>query len=448
LESDWPELKVADLQRKGWLLVEDGNHGEYRPRPNEFGTGETAFIRAADMEGGRVLFESAQRINETARERISKGIGAPGDVLISHKGTVGKVARVPEEAPPFVCSPQTTFWRVLDPRRVDRRYLYCLLRSNGFRRQLDSRKGETDMADYVSLTAQRELKISVPPIEVQRGIGNVLGALDDKIEQNRRMNRTLEAMAKAIFKSWFVDFDPVVAKADGRTPYGMDNETAALFPKGFQDAAIGLIPQGWTIAPIGELLNVFGGSTPSTNEPSYWVGGTIPWATPKDLAGLSDPVLTRTARQITEVGLTQISSGLLPSGTVLMSSRAPIGYIAISETPVSINQGFIGMVCDGTLSNHYVVQWLKENMDTILGRSNGTTFLEISKANFRPIPALKPSEQVLQRFAELAGGLHLLRVKNIRQSDSLRILRDTLLPKFLSGEIRLADAEQAVGEVV
>src|ERR1039457_5836339 len=132
MASDWPMATVSELQRDGILLVEDGNHGENRPRPDEFVDHGVAFIRAADMDAGRVLFESASKINGQARQRITKGIGAPGDVLLSHKGTVGKVALAPEDAPPFVCSPQTTFWRTRDLSRLDRRFLYAFLRSREF----------------------------------------------------------------------------------------------------------------------------------------------------------------------------------------------------------------------------------------------------------------------------------------------------------------------------
>jgi len=209
MAAEWGTKTVSELQREGALLVEDGNHGEYRPRPDEFVDAGIAFIRAADMDAGRVLFNSASKINDRARQRITKGIGAPGDVLLSHKGTVGKVALVPEDAPPFVCSPQTTFWRTLDNVRLDRRYLYAFLRSPEFRDQLGTRSGETDMAPYVSLTSQRGLSVMLPPLPEQRAIAHILGTLDDKIELNRRMSETLEAMARALFKSWFIDFDPV-----------------------------------------------------------------------------------------------------------------------------------------------------------------------------------------------------------------------------------------------
>lgn len=112
--ADWPKYTVEELERQGVLRVEDGNHGEYRPRPSEFGIGSTAFIRAADMAGGQVLFASADHISDEAVARIRKGIGRGGDILFSHKGTVGKLARVQHDAPAFVCSPQTTFWRTLD----------------------------------------------------------------------------------------------------------------------------------------------------------------------------------------------------------------------------------------------------------------------------------------------------------------------------------------------
>ncbi len=211
--NEWRSATVSELHREGVLLVEDGNHGEYRPRRDEFVETGVAFICAADMDVGRVLFESASKINAKARERITKGIGAPGDVLLSHKDTVGKVAFVPNDAPPFVCSPQTTFWRTLEEERLDRRYLYAYLRSPDFQAQLRTRSGENDMAPYVSVTSQRGFSIKLPPIAEQRAIAHILGTLDDKIELNRRMNETLEAMAWALFKSWFVDFDPAVVNA-------------------------------------------------------------------------------------------------------------------------------------------------------------------------------------------------------------------------------------------
>jgi len=236
--TEWPSLTVAELQRAGVLLVEDGNHGEYRPRRNEFVDNGTAFIRAADLSDGEVQFVGAGRIDDVARTRIRKGIGQPGDVLFSHKGTVGKLARVPADAPPFICSPQTTFWRVLDESRLRRDYLYAYMRSRTFIEQWWARKGETDMADYVSLTAQRELRVVVPPAAVQQRIGWPVATLDDLIANNRRQVAVLEDMARVIYREWFVHF---------RYP---GHENATLI-----DSPLGPIPIGWTARPFAEAAS-------------------------------------------------------------------------------------------------------------------------------------------------------------------------------------------------
>lgn len=447
MQSETPRPTVADLQAEGVLLVEDGNHGEYRPRPDEFVSDGVAFIRAADMDGGRVLFEQAERINEAARARIRKGIGCPGDVLLSHKGTVGKVSLAPHDAPPFVCSPQTTFWRTLNANRLDRRYLYAYLRSPDFRAQLASRKGETDMADYVSLTAQRQLRVALPDITVQRGIGATVGALDARIDLLRQTNATLESIAQALFKSWFVDFDPVRAKAEGREPEGMDSATAALFPAAFDESELGPIPRGWTVQPIGDLVEAVGGSTPDTKNEAFWEPAVHHWTSPKDLSGATAPVLLDTERKVSDAGLAKISSGLLPAGTLLMSSRAPIGYLSLSQVPVAINQGYIAMPPGSRLPPAYLYFWCKLNMDAVKGRANGSTFMEISKKAFRPIPALLPSTQVLNNFHELAAAVFSRVTANERQARALAELRDTLLPRLISGKLRLPKAQERV-EVV
>ena len=147
----------------------------------------------------------------------------------------------------------------MDHSKIHPRYLYSWLCGREFWLQASGVKSQTDMADYVSLSDQRRFLISLPSIDEQKGIGDLFGALDDKIELNRRMNRTLEAMAQAIFKSWFVDFDPIVAKADGRKPYGMDDETAALFSGGFQESKLGPIPKGWNPSTVGHIARYING---------------------------------------------------------------------------------------------------------------------------------------------------------------------------------------------
>jgi type I restriction enzyme S subunit len=214
------------------------------------------------------------------------------------------------------------------------------------------------------------------------------------------MNETLEATARALFESWFVDFDPVRAKAAGREPC-LPKYLSDVFPDSFDDSELGEIPKGWEVKSVGDLADVVGGTTPSTKQPEYWDGGTHAWATPKDLSGLSVPVLLETERRITDAGLSQIGSGLLPMGTVLLSSRAPIGYLAIAEIPVAINQGFIAMTPKAGISNLFLLLWARVAHKEIVSRANGSTFLEISKSNFRSHQASPDGGLNVCRIAEI-----------------------------------------------
>jgi len=261
-------------------------------------------------------------------ETLAQGPG----VILGRKGAYRGVQFSRE--PFFVID---TAYYVVPKTKLDMRWLYYAIQHH--------KLGEVDDGSPIPSTTRAAvymLDLDVPPDSEQRAIAHILGTLDDKIELNRRMSETLEAMARAHFKSWFVDFDPVRAKAEGRDP-GLPQPLADLFPARLVDSELGEIPEGWEVKSIGDLAEVVGGSTPKTDRAEYWEGGTHHWVTPKDLSGLAMPVLLDTERKITDAGLAQIGSGLLPNGTVLLSSRAPIGYLAIAEVPVAVNQGFVAM---------------------------------------------------------------------------------------------------------
>ena len=258
------------------------------------------------------------------------------------------------------------------------------------------------------------------------------------------MNATLEAMARALFRSWFVDFDPVRAKMEGRDT-GLPKDIADLFPDRLVESELGEIPEDWEVSEIGAEVDAAGGATPSTKEPAYWNGGQHHWATPKDLSKLSSPALLGTDRKITDAGVQKIGSGLLPAGTVLLSSRAPIGYLAIAEVPTAVNQGFIAMICRKRLPALYVLSWCYENLEHIKDISGGSTFAEISKKAFRPLPVVVPPKRVLEVYDEASRSLYDRVVSNGRESALLVSLRDALLPKLVSGELRVNAIEPACG---
>jgi type I restriction enzyme S subunit len=332
-----------------------------------------------------------------------------------------------------VCS--TDIWVVRASHGVDQSYLFYLMASEEFIVKASEGSTGTRMprADwsYLSIYA-----IPLPPLPEQRRIAKILGDLDDKIELNRKMNETLEQLARALFKSWFIDFDPVRAKMEGRIPQGMDAETAALFPSRLVESELGLVPEGWEVKALGDVVECIGGGTPNTKEGLYWNGGTINWATPKDLSSLQAPLLTATERSITDAGLARVASGLLPARTLLMSSRAPVGYLAISTIPVAINQGFIAMPESTVMPSLYMLHWCNANMTEIQGRASGTTFAELSKSNFRQMRLLLPSGQLLKNFSRMVSDYYNQIETNIHQSRTLASLRDTLLPQLMRGEGR------------
>ena len=304
-------------------------------------------------------------------------------------------------------------------------------------RLLQSATGST----FPNVSAAQLAGVQYPTLEPENELAasRLLGALDDKIELNYRMNETLEAMARAIFKDWFVDFGPTCAKIEGRPPY-LAPDVWALFPDRMDEEGK---PQGWETSRIGREVEVVGGSTPSTAEPRFW-GGDIAWATPKDLSSLSAPVLLETERKITEAGVAQISSGLLPIDTVMLSSRAPIGYVAVAQVPTAINQGFIAMKCQRRVSSVHAWLWTLANLDAIHQKANGSTFQEISKSNFRPIPITIASDPVLGGFERVTRPLLDRIIANEKETRTLAATRDLLLPKLMSGEIRVGEAEKVV----
>lgn len=355
-----------------------------------------------------------------------------GDVILTSEAPLGEPAYVESDVD-WVLG-QRLFGLRTNPERILGRYLYYALQTEPLRDDILSR-ATGSVAQGIRQSELRKARLILPPLKEQEVVSNILGTLDDKIELNRRMASTLEEVARAIFKSWFIDFDPVRAKSEGR-PNNLPPEIDALFPDSFEDSGLGIIPDGWRIGSVSELADIGGGSTPSTKSPEFW-DGEHAWATPKDLSKLSHPVLLQTERRITDAGLRSISSGLYPAGTVLMSSRAPIGYLAISELPVAVNQGFIALRPKMENGSIFLLKWLETHMDEIHGRSNGSTFMEISKSAFRAIDTVLPPSALIEAFGRLVLPLYERLVGVVTESETLGCVRDTLLPKLISGEIEL-----------
>jgi type I restriction enzyme S subunit len=364
--------------------------------------GDIPWITPKDLSNYnfRYICRGERNITEKGLKNSNATLLPQGTILLSSRAPVGYLA--------IAANPVTTnqgFKSLIVRNGFNNEFVYYLLKAN-----IDYLKSQASGTTFGELSGGTLKKLSfwLPPLPEQHAIAEVLGALDDKIELNRRMNATLEAMAQALFRHWFVD-NPE--------------------------------KEGWEVKTIGEVVTLVGGSTPSTANPDFWKDGNINWATPKDLANLQSPVLLDTNSRITELGLQQISSGLLPTGTILLSSRAPIGYLAITQIPVAINQGFIAIKCTEEAPSYFILNWLKDNMEKIIGRANGTTFLEISKSNFRPMKIIIPPSEKMKVFVETVEPLYKKIVANLKESRTLAELRDTLLPKLMRGEVRVRTAD-------
>ena len=384
-------------------------------------------------------------VQSTDRERATCDIQR-GDVFLTRTSEtmndLGMSCVALKDYPEATFNGFTKRLRPLDQSAIDPAYAGYYFRSRDFRVAITAMSTLSTRASLNNEMLAR-LTISLPDIKTQQAIGSVLLAFDDKIELNRRMNRTLEQMAAAIFKAWFVEFEPVRAKASGAASFpGMPQPVFDALPATFANSELGPIPEGWEVKAIGDAVEIKGGGTPSTKNPEFW-NGPHHWVTPKDLSSLTDPILLDTARRLTDSGVAKVGSGLLPKETVLLSSRAPIGYLAITAIKTAINQGFIAMLPGGRLPPTYLLNWASFYMDDIKSNANGTTFQEISKKNFRPLRAVVPSPVVTAGFHEVVGPLYDQIRLNMKESKTLAETRDALLPKLLSGEVRVAQQNPA-----
>ncbi|AFU59833.1 putative restriction modification system DNA specificity domain protein [Candidatus Nitrososphaera gargensis Ga9.2] len=414
IPEEWEVASVSDLAD---IYI----GGTPKTEVGEYWNGEIKWASAKDVSNcrSRYICNTERTITNTGIENSNAKIFPKDTLVITSRGTVGKLALLGEPM-----SFNQTCYGLVAKKQTIPLFLYYKLKDSVDKIQSAS---YGTIFDTITTKTFNELKLGIPPLHEQHSIVRILSDLDSKIELNQQMNKTLEEMGRAIFKHWFIDFE--FPNEEGK-PYKSSGGEMI-------NSDIGTIPKGWRISSIGHEIEVGGGSTPSTSESSYWDGGDINWATPKDMSSLTSPILVDTQRKITTKGLDAIGSRKYPRGTLLMSSRAPIGYLAISDIATAVNQGIIAMVCTQSLSSYFMLNWCKFNMEKIENRANGTTFREISKSNFRTMGILVPPKSLLSRFDGYARMIYSHMSTNIRHSYTLQNIRDSLLPKLMSGKIRV-----------
>jgi type I restriction enzyme S subunit len=445
MAGDFVAATFQDLIDDGVLEIGDG----YRAQNNELGGSGPIFLRAGHVTDSHIDFAGVERFHLRLAGRVAGKMSRPGDTVVTTKGnSTGRTSFVTEVMPEFVYSPHLSYWRSRDPARLDSRFVRYWSRGREFGEQLAGMKASTDMAPYLSLTDQRRLRITLPPVPEQNRIAHILGTLDDKMELNRRMNATLEGISRAIFKSWFVDFDPVRQKAAGQQPVGMDAETAALFPDSFEDSEIGKVPRGWMVEELREVVAFSRASVEPAEFPD------------ESFDHYSIPAFDAGRWPAVDKGATVKSQKfLVPDECVLISKLNPstprvwipgggTGRRAIASTEFLVTlpdtaRG-IGVAYIALLAGSVpVVEYLTTHAS---GTSN-------SHQRVRPDDLLDyrvalPPRTLLEAFQAVVDPILDSAGARLVESNALATLRDTLLPKLLSGEIRVPEAEEAVEEVI
>ena len=402
--EEWKTYRLEDLTIDG-----KGHYGIGAPAV-DYDENKFTYLRITDInDDGSLNYSGLKSVDDP---EASKYLLQEGDIVFARTGnSTGRSYYYEPSDGQFVFAGFLIKFS-LDPTKVNPRFLKYYTHSKMYYEWVQSfdtgaTRGNINAQTFGSM------EINLPPREVQDRLVEILRSIDDKIKLNNRINHNLEEQAKTLYKSWFVDFEPF---KDGD----------------FIDSALGLIPKGWHVGTLSELGEIVAGGTPSKAKPEYFTNNGIAWLTPKDLSVKCNKFTAKGEIDITEDGYKNSSAKLMPRGSVLFSSRAPIGYISIAKGDICTNQGFKSVV-PTYAGTAYIYYWLRENTDAIEAQASGSTFKEASGSLMKSFPAIIPEKNVLDSFEkELSPILNEQEIleEEIYQAEQIR---DSLLPRLMSG---------------
>jgi type I restriction enzyme S subunit len=400
-------------------------------------------LRSQNIRNGRLDLSAKSYTDEAHFEQRSRRARLRGgDLVITREAPMGEVCLIPDGL--RCCLGQRMVMLRPDPKKCHSRFLLYSIQSRVVQDEIKVNEGTGSTVSNLRIPLLEALPIPHPPLAEQTAIAAVLGALDDKIELNRRMNATLEAMARALFQSWFVDFDPVRAKLDGRKPIGLDETTAALFPDSFQESSLGHIPKGWEVQTADEVSTVGIGKTPPRMEHHWFTENPtdVPWMSIRDL-GNAGVFISHTSEFLTAEAVEKFRVKRIPDNTVVLSFKLTMGRVAITDGEMLSNEAIahFRLNSETTFGSAYLYCYLKGFGYDQLG-STSSIATAINSDMVRGMRVLVPPKGLAEAFERTVKPL-FTQMKNIqKQSRTLATLRDTLLPKLLSGELRVVEAEK------
>ena len=363
------------------------------------------YLNGSNLSGFKLKEETFNYVTEVKADSLGRAVAHRGDVIVTHRGTLGQIVYIPETSKYDRYVTGNSQFRLTCNDEILPEYLVYYFHSPVGRHKLLSNASQVGVPALARPTGTfQQLEIELPDIAYQKKVCSILSAVEEKIECNERINENLEQQAAAYFYQQFiVNADP-----------------------------------SWKEGAISDLGTVVGGSTPSKSKPEYYTDNGIAWITPKDLSVDKSKFISHGADDITELGLRNSSATIMPAGTVLFSSRAPIGYIAIADGEVTTNQGFKSVVPNSNVGTAFVYYFLKNALPTIESMASGSTFKEISGSAMRTVPAIIPDDESLQEFSDFCEPLFQQQRTLEAENRSLAELRDSLLPKLMSGELDIS----------
>jgi type I restriction enzyme S subunit len=428
MAGEWPTLTVAECASSEPYATQIGPFGDKIRAENYTATGAPVLRETNVNPDGRFHDDDFVFIDaKLAEAEFGKFVCEADDVILCHKGTLGKIGVIPKKSRFKKYIMGNSMMKVrCDRSKLEPLYLYYWLCSRDGQDYIFSRVSQVGVPQIQRpLSTLREASFPVPPLAEQKAIAAVLGALDDKIELNRRMNATLESMARALFQSWFIDFDPVRAKLDGRQPVGLDSATAAEFPAHFDHNAEGVVPTGWRATTLSEVIEISDSKRiPLSGREREARQGKYPYHGAASVMDYVDDFL-----------FDGIYALMGEDGSVSNEDGTPVLQYVWGKFWVN-NHAHVLRGKNGISTEHLLLHLKGCNIAPFV---NGAVQPKLNQGNMNRIPFMLPPPEIGQAFAKTIEPLFAQMRANTDQSRTLATLRDTLLPKLLSGELSVAE---------
>lgn len=429
MTSDWINYKLQDI---GQIIT-----GKTPKGGNPLFEGMSVpFITPGDFRGNKITANSKRFISNEGAISVKNCILPKNAIMVTCIGDLGKVMLAERTC----VTNQQINSVIVDETRFSADFIYYSLAIRGA--VFNELAGGT-VIQIVNKSAFSNISLAAPSLAVQLEIVNLLCALDDKIENLRAQNTALESIAQTLFRSWFVNFDPVHAKAAGNAPECMSPERAALFPSEFEESELGAVPKGWGGKRFCDTLNIHSGGTPKTAVAAYW-GGAVPWFSVTDAPKPGQVFVLNTEKKITELGLSNSPARLLPARATIISARGTVGKTAMVEGRMSINQSCYALSPQQKFGEYWVYFQTLRLISQLKQMAHGGVFDTITKSTFEGISVVVPPTDIQEQFSRVCTPVFDIIANNGRLCLALASLRDHLLPALISGKLSIGEAEDAV----